>query len=153
MHQLSRVSEPGEVTECGHRGHCDRAWHPAESLERVDDRGEPPALHLVGECLCQTRQPFGVVGDRADVFLAHDLLCRGGTDDLAAPPEVRWTPGRPARITDSVPQEKGFELASQPSERGWYLHARRHRSRIASSSTWGTETGVGSPSASGGPVC
>src|SRR5262245_65406511 len=97
VHQLSRVIAPGEVAECGHRGHCDRAWHPAESLERVDDRGEPPGLHLVCEGLCQTREPFGVVGDRADVFLAHALLCRGGTDDLAAPPEVGWTPGGPAR--------------------------------------------------------
>jgi hypothetical protein len=29
VHELSRVSEPGEVAECGHSGHCDRALHPA----------------------------------------------------------------------------------------------------------------------------
>jgi hypothetical protein len=52
-----------------------------------------------------------VVSDRADVCLEHALLCRGGTDDLAAPPEVGWTPGGPARRTDSVPQEKGCALA------------------------------------------
>jgi Restriction endonuclease len=50
-----QVIEPGEVAECGHRGHCDRAWHPAESLESVDDRGEPPGLHLVCAGLFQTR--------------------------------------------------------------------------------------------------
>jgi hypothetical protein len=42
--------------------------------------------------------------------LEHDLLCWGGTDDRAEPPEVGWTPGGPARITDIVPQEKGFAL-------------------------------------------
>jgi hypothetical protein len=111
VQQLSRGIEPGEVAACGHRGPGDRAWHPAESLERVDDRGEPPGLPLVGEGVCQTRPPCGVVGDRADVCVAHELRCRGGTDALAAPPEVGGTPGGPARRTASVPQEKGSEFS------------------------------------------
>jgi hypothetical protein len=82
---------------------------PTESLERVDDWGEPPGLPLVSACWFQTRQPCGGVGDRADVCLAHALLGRGGPDDLAEPPEVSGTPGSPARRTDSVPPEKGFE--------------------------------------------
>src|SRR5437762_1301001 len=85
-----------------------RALH---GLERVDDRGEPPGRHLVGEGVCQTRQPCGVVGDRADGCLAHERRCRGGTDDRAEPPEVGWTPGGPARRTESVPPENGGALA------------------------------------------
>src|SRR5215470_5720468 len=114
IYQLSRVLKPGEVTEFGYSSHCDRGLHPTESLERVDDRGEAPGRHLVGKFLVQTRQPFGVFGDRTDVLLEHDLLCRGGTDDLAEPSEVGWSPGGSARITDIVPQEKGF----QPKLRG-----------------------------------
>jgi hypothetical protein len=110
VQQLSRVIAPGAVAACGPSGHCARALPPAESLESVDARGAPPGLPLVGACVFQTRQPCGVVGDRSDVCLAHDRRCRGGTDDLAAPPEVGWTPGGPARRTDSVPQEQGFAL-------------------------------------------
>src|SRR5215471_5532613 len=94
--------EPGEVTECGHGGHRDRAWHPAERLERVDDRGESPGLHLVGEFLFQPRQPFGVCSDRSEVCLEHNLLRRGGTDDLAKPSEVGWPPGGAASGIVSV---------------------------------------------------
>src|SRR5262245_23673500 len=110
VHQLSRVIDPGEVAEFGYGGHRASELYPAQSLERVDDRGEPPGLHLVGEGLCQTRQPCGVVGARSDGCLAHDLLCRGGTDHCAEPPEVGGTPGGSARRTDSVSQEKGFAL-------------------------------------------
>jgi hypothetical protein len=41
--------------------------------------------------------------------LEHDLLRRGGTDDLTAPSEVGRPPGGAAGVTDIVPQEKGFE--------------------------------------------
>jgi hypothetical protein len=92
----------------GHGRHRDRAWHPAESLERLDNRGESPGLHLLGEFLFQTRPPCGVLSDRSDVFLGHDLLRGGGPDDLAEPAEVGRPPGGAAGVTDIVPQEKGF---------------------------------------------
>jgi hypothetical protein len=50
-----------------------------------------------------------VFSDRSDVFLEHDLLRRGGTDDLAEPPEVGRPPGGSACVTDILPQEKGVE--------------------------------------------
>src|SRR5215831_1703170 len=109
MHQLSGGLEPGEVTEFGYSSYCDRALHPTESLERVDDRGEAPGRHLVRKFLFQTRQPFGMVGDRAEVLLEHDRLCRGGTDDRAEPAQVGWSPGGAASGPDIVPQEKGLE--------------------------------------------
>ena len=109
VHQLSGVVETGKVAECGHGGHRDRAWHPAEGLERVDDWGKPPGLHLGVECLCQTSQAFGVFGDRANLFLEHDLLGWSRTDHLAEPAQVGGAPGSPARIADIVPQEQRFE--------------------------------------------
>jgi len=109
VHQLSGVVETGKVAECGHGGHRDRAWHPAEGLERVDDWGKPPGLHLGVECLCQTSQAFGVFGDRANLFLEHDLLGWSRTAHLAEPAQVGGAPGSPARIADIVPQEQRFE--------------------------------------------
>ena len=54
------VVKTGEVAECGHGGHCDRALHPAQGLEGVDHWGKPPDLHLGVEFLFQTCQSFGV---------------------------------------------------------------------------------------------
>jgi hypothetical protein len=121
---LSRGIEAGEVAACGDGGHRDRALSPAPRLERVDDRGEPPGRPLVGAGLFQPRQPCGVVGDRSAVGLAHDLLCRGGTDYCAEPPEVGGTPGGPARLTEIVPQEQGFALALGSLESAESLCAR-----------------------------
>ena len=64
---------------------------------------------MLVEFLFETLETFGVFGDRTDVFLKDDLLRRCGTDHLAEPPEVGWAPGGPARVTDILPQEKGFE--------------------------------------------
>lgn len=67
------VIETGEVAEFGHGGHRDRELHSAEGLERFDDRGEAPGLHLVRQFLFQTCQTFRMVSDRSDVFLEYDL--------------------------------------------------------------------------------
>ena len=106
---MSGGSKTGEVTACGHRGHCDGARPPTQGLEGVDNRSEPPGLHVLGTCLCQTRQPCGVVSERADVCVAHELLGRGGTDHCAEPAEVGGAPGSLARRTAIVPQAKRLE--------------------------------------------
>jgi hypothetical protein len=64
--------------------------------------------------LFQTRQPCGVVSNRSDGFLEHELLRWGGTDALAAPAEGGGAPGGAARVTDIAPQEAGCE----PQRRG-----------------------------------
>jgi hypothetical protein len=53
VHERSGGIETGEVAECGYSSHRNRALHPTESLERVDDRGEAPGRHLVRQCLFQ----------------------------------------------------------------------------------------------------
>ena len=63
---------------------------------------------MLSACVCQTRQPFGMVSDRANVCLEHALLRWGRTDPFAEPPEVGGVPARLAGITDIVPQEKRF---------------------------------------------
>ena len=100
---------PGEVAECGSGSHRAGQLYPTQGLERVDDRGEPPGLYWIYAFVFQTRQPFGVVGHRADVFVEHALLRRGGTHHFAEPPEGSGAPGGLARRTDIVPQEKGLE--------------------------------------------
>ena len=135
---MSRVIDRGEVAEFGYGGHRASELYPAQSLERVDDRGEPPGLHLVGEGLCQTRQPCGVVGARSDGCLAHDLLCRGGTDHCAEP--RRWAGRQVARPVERIACRRRKALRwNFAALRARIASARaRHRSRIAASSPWGT---------------
>ena len=54
VHQLSGVVEAGEVAEFGHDGDGDGELHAPQGLERLDDRGKPPGLHLLVEFLFQT---------------------------------------------------------------------------------------------------
>ena len=61
------------------------------------------------EFVFETLEPFGVFGDGADVFLKDNLLRGCGTDHFAQPAQVGGTPGGPARITDILPQQEGFQ--------------------------------------------
>ena len=45
------LSKTGEVAEFGHGGHRHGELDAAQGLEGVDDRGEPPGLHLLCEVL------------------------------------------------------------------------------------------------------
>jgi hypothetical protein len=78
-------------------------------LERVNHRAEPPGCDLLVEFLVKTLEPFGVLGDRPDIFLEDDWLGWGGIDDLAEPAQVSRAPGGPTCISDIMPQEKRFQ--------------------------------------------
>ena len=67
-------------------------------------------------CLCQTRQPFRVFVDRADLCVQDHGLSRGGTDDFAEPAEVGRAPGGPAGIANSVPQPQGVQTTCRGLE-------------------------------------
>jgi hypothetical protein len=123
--EWSGVLESGEVAECSDGGDRPGHLHATAGLERVNHRAEPPGCDLLGECLVQTLEPVGVLGDRSDIGLANDGLCGGGTDDLAAPAPVRRAPGGPTGLA-------GYHAAAAtrsgdigPScDRGAPLHAR-----------------------------
>ena len=53
----------------------------AHGLESLDHRVEAPRLDLGVECLVETLEAFGVVGDRSEICLEDQLMSRGGTDD------------------------------------------------------------------------
>src|SRR5262249_60244151 len=78
VQRLWGVSQAGEAGEFSPRGHRGQTVRPAEGLGGVEDRGEPPGLPMIWEFVFQTRQPFGVVGDRSDVFWEPALRRRGG---------------------------------------------------------------------------
>jgi hypothetical protein len=109
IHELSGVSEAGQVTECSDGSDSHRTLHATEGWQRVNDRAEPPGGDLLVEFLGEALESVSVFGDRADIFLEDDLLGGGGTDDLAQPAQVGRAPSGPTGIPEIMPQQKGFE--------------------------------------------
>jgi hypothetical protein len=105
--ELSGGLEAGEVPQCGYGGDRHGALHAPSGLERCDHWGETPGVPLVLACLLQTLETLGVCGNGPDVCLADALRRRGGTDDLAAPPQVGGAPGSPPCLPAILPEEKG----------------------------------------------
>jgi hypothetical protein len=73
-------------------------------------------LDALVELLFQTLPAFRVFGARAHVFVEDNVLRRGGTDDVAEPPEVGRAPGGLARSADIVPEHKGVETVLRRRE-------------------------------------
>jgi hypothetical protein len=95
FHELSGVIETGEVPEFRHRGDRHRALDTTQGLERVDHRVEAPRFDLGVARLVKTLEACGVFVDRADIFLADEVLRGCGTADLCEPPQVGRAPGGP----------------------------------------------------------
>ena len=108
-HALSGVIEAAQVAACSNGSDSHRPLHATEGLQRVHDRAEPPGGAWRVECLCQTLDPVSLCGDRPDLCWEDDVLGGGGTDALAQPAQVRWSPGGPTGRADSMPQQQGFE--------------------------------------------
>jgi hypothetical protein len=109
LHELSGVIAAGEVAQFRHRGHRHRELHAAQRLKRLDDRGQPPGFDLLLEFLFEPLEAFGGFGDRPDICWENDGLRRGGTDHFREPSEMGRAPCGPARITDVVSEQDGFE--------------------------------------------
>jgi hypothetical protein len=86
-----------------------RWQHAAQGLQRLHDRVHTPGGHGLVVCWCQTRQPFRVCGDGADLCLKDHWLSRERADDFAEPAEMGRAPGGPAGSAHIVPQQKGFQ--------------------------------------------
>jgi hypothetical protein len=144
MHAWPGVSKTSEVAECRPRGHRPGALPPTQGLAGVDHRGQPPGLHRGGQCVGPTRQPCGVVGACAAVFLAHARLSGRGPAPLAAPAQGRWAPGGSARLAALWPQQERLEppWGRLESAQGICTGA---VPRMASAAPWGPGTGGRSP--------
>ena len=145
VHQRSGGIAPGEVAACGHRGHRHRALHPAPGLEGFDHGSETPSRHLVGACLCKTLKTSGC-SLPARMYAWNPMGCAGVGQPTArshrrcAGPQVARPVERIACRSRQALRRNCAALRSRMAS------ARaRHRSRIAASSTVGTETGVRSP--------
>ena len=138
MHKLSGVIEARQSAQCGDRGHRARALDAPQRLEGLDDGLEAPGCHLRVQCVFQTLEACGLFGHGVDIFLKHNVLCRGGTDHLTEPAEMGWAPGGLARVADIVAQEKGFEAMFGGLEIAQRIFTGTTESRMASSATCGT---------------
>jgi hypothetical protein len=109
FYQWSGILDADQVTQFGYAGHGDRALNPTPGLERLDHRLQAPGFDLRLQLMLQSVEAFGVLVDRADVFLENDWLRWGGTDHFREPPQVGRPPGGPARIADILAQGQRFE--------------------------------------------
>jgi hypothetical protein len=107
--QFSWVLTTRQVADVGHHGDGHDAWHTPQGLEGLDHEMQAPRLHL---CLQFRFAPLEVCGrlmNRTDVCLKDDVLNRCQTDDCREPPQVGWAPIGPARISDILSEQEGFE--------------------------------------------
>ena len=73
-HQLFGVGHAREVSPFGDGRDGHGELYPPQSLEGLDHWGEAPGFDPLLECLFQTLEAFGVLGDRPHVLLEDDLL-------------------------------------------------------------------------------
>ena len=87
------------------------AWHTAPGVPRLDPRLQPPGVHVILACLCETLEAFGALRHRTDLCLEDAWLSRGGTAHRRAPSQGGRAPSDPAPRTDSRSQHKGVTTA------------------------------------------
>jgi hypothetical protein len=138
LHELSGISEAGEVAEFGDRGDRRRELDAAECLKGLDHRLQAPRCDLLVALLVETLEAFGVLGDRADIFLEDELLRGGGQTTSAS--RRRWAGFPVARPVERISCRSKQALSRNLAAlRALRVSSRaRVRSRMASSSTWGT---------------
>jgi hypothetical protein len=100
-HECARVGNARAVAAFRHGGHGDGARHATEA----------PGVDRGWQCLVQALPACGRRVHRAAIFWPDNVRCRGGTDDVAKPPEGSRAPGGLARLADIVPEPKRLEPA------------------------------------------
>jgi hypothetical protein len=144
-HELSGFLSTAQVAELGDEGDSHGELDATHSLESLDDGGQPPPLDLLPEFGLKALEPFLMFRQGADVLLEDHLVRGRGTDHFCQPAQVGRPPGGTALRPNILPQQEGLQPGS-PALRSRIVSSRaRLRSRIASSSTAGTSTGVRSP--------
>src|SRR2546426_11409991 len=108
-HQLARSVEPREIPEFGDHDDGTGELDPAQRLDRLDHRGQPPARHLLVQLGLQALQSLVLLGDGAHVLLENDLLRPGRTHHLGQPAEMRGIPVGPTLVANVLPQQERLE--------------------------------------------
>lgn len=144
-HPRCGVGQARQVAACGDGRDGHGARYTPQRLEGLHDWGEAPRVAPRLECLCQTREAFGGFGDRPPILLEDDRVGGRRTDDGREPSERCGAPRAWPVERMSWRRRKAFRR-DFAALRSWMLSARaRLRSRMASSSTWGTSTRGRSP--------
>jgi hypothetical protein len=108
-HELARVLESGQASECSDAGDGPRERNAAPGLQCLDDGIQAPALDVVLGCGLAALEAGAVFGDGSDLCLEDHLRGRRRTDDLTEPTPVRGPPIGPAWITDILAPETGLQ--------------------------------------------
>jgi hypothetical protein len=108
-HQLSGLVEARQGPEFGDEGHRAGELDAPQRLPRLNHRRQAPGVPVFVKFLLQALQAFGMLMDRADVFLEDELWHGGGTDHFGEPPQMGWAPGSPACLANSVSEQEGCE--------------------------------------------
>ena len=109
LHQCSWGITTGQGAQGGAQGDGPRALPAPERLQGFAPRVQTPGVPVLVALLVEPLAAFRVFGDRTDIFLAHDVLCRRRADDLREPPELGRAPRRPAGVADIVSEPEGLE--------------------------------------------
>jgi hypothetical protein len=81
--------------------------HATECLQGVNHRMPTLGLHVLVELLVEPLEACGVFGHRTDIFLEHDVLCGGRTDDLREPSKLGGAP----ILWTSIPMKSVLDCA------------------------------------------
>jgi hypothetical protein len=81
----------------------------APGLQSLHQGSEAPPGQRVSHRLLQTHDASGRLGDRVQVLLQADLLCRMLHLQPGQPAQVRRCPGTFARVRDAVAQQQRLE--------------------------------------------
>jgi len=113
-HELPGVVEPCEVPQFGDQDDGAREVDPAQRPDRLDHRGQAPALHRLVQLVLQAPQPVVLLGHGAEVLLKDDLLGGRGADDFGEPAQMGGVPVRSAFVANVLTSK----LAIVPRARG-----------------------------------
>ena len=139
------VGQARAVAERGAGRDRHRALDPPQRLEGLDHGGAAPGVAPLLAVLGPPLEACGGLGDRPPVLLEDARWCWRRTDDCRGPSGRHGAPMGLALWRRSWRRSKAVRR-SFAAVRSRMLSSRaRRRARMASSSTWGTSTGVRSP--------
>ena len=103
------MGETSDAADFGDEADRCHKRHPAQGLERGDDRRPAPVRGERPELVGEARDArFGFV-DRVAVFLQRDVRRRQRDTEIGEPPSIGLRPSRPARIAAPLPPQEPLQ--------------------------------------------